>query len=219
MTDNEIIKDCGVVCGDNRFELIKKYKQMLFEQTNIETANDQIAVIDGILFRFWQMGWLDKLEEFDRQKAEIDILIRKKESLRDEISDLKAEVERLHKLQKPTETSGFIIQNGKVVFYTNILNGYRHEFKDLEAVVRDLNLMLQNSYKNDQIIGFYKNTIENQVSELKTAKSEAIKEFAERLKEKFIHKGKSTKYGEFTWDDVTSYELDNLVKEMTERKE
>ena len=48
-------------------------------------------------------------------------------------------------------------------------------------------------------------------------KSEAIKEFAERLKAKFIHSGKSTKYGEFTWDDVTSYELDNLVKEMTEQ--
>ena len=48
-----------------------------------------------------------------------------------------------------------------------------------------------------------------------TAKSEAIKEFAERLKAKFNHSGKSTKYGEFTWDDVTSYEIDNLVKEMT----
>ena len=53
---------------------------------------------------------------------------------------------------------------------------------------------------------------------LKTAKSEAIKEFAERLKNKFTHSGKSTKYGDFTWDDVTSYELDNLVKEMESEK-
>ena len=54
---------------------------------------------------------------------------------------------------------------------------------------------------------------------LAEAKSEAIKEFAERLKSKFTHSGKSTKYGNFTWDDVTSYELDNLVKEMTDFKE
>ena len=78
MNDNDIIKPCGVVCGDNRFELIKKYKQMLFEQTNIETAKDQVAVIDDILFRFWQMGWLDKLEEFDRKDAEVERLQKEK---------------------------------------------------------------------------------------------------------------------------------------------
>lgn len=47
---------------------------------------------------------------------------------------------------------------------------------------------------------------------------DGIIKFAERLKSKFTHSGKSTKYGNFTWDDVTSYELDNLVKEMTEFK-
>ena len=50
------------VCGDNRFDLIKKYKERLIEKTNIETAKDEMNVIDSILFRFWQMGWLDRLE-------------------------------------------------------------------------------------------------------------------------------------------------------------
>lgn len=50
-------------CDDNRFELINKYKQELINGTNIETASDEMAVIDDILFRFWQMGWLDKLEQ------------------------------------------------------------------------------------------------------------------------------------------------------------
>lgn len=50
------------LCTDNRFELIEKYKQKLIDGTNIETASDEMAVIDNILFRFWQMGWLDKLE-------------------------------------------------------------------------------------------------------------------------------------------------------------
>ena len=50
-------------CDDNRFELIEKYKQKLIDETNIETAPDEMAVINDILFRFWQMGWLDKLEQ------------------------------------------------------------------------------------------------------------------------------------------------------------
>ncbi len=53
----------GEACGDNRFELIEKYKKKLVDSTNIETAKDEMAVIDNILFRFWQMGWLDVLEE------------------------------------------------------------------------------------------------------------------------------------------------------------
>jgi hypothetical protein len=43
----------GEICGDNRFELIEKYKTKLMEETNIETAKDEMAVIDSILFRFW----------------------------------------------------------------------------------------------------------------------------------------------------------------------
>lgn len=46
------------VCGDNRFELIEKYKKALMEATNIESSKDEMDVIDNILFRFWQMGWL-----------------------------------------------------------------------------------------------------------------------------------------------------------------
>lgn len=53
----------NVLCTDNRFELIAKYKNELIEGTNIETSEEEMKVIDTILFRFWQMGWLDKLEE------------------------------------------------------------------------------------------------------------------------------------------------------------
>lgn len=48
---------------DNRFVLIEKYKQKLIEGTNISDRLEEMAVLDNILFRFWQMGWLDKLEE------------------------------------------------------------------------------------------------------------------------------------------------------------
>lgn len=46
------------VCTDNRFEVIAAYKKMLVERTNIETSHDEMAVIDNVLFRFWQLGWL-----------------------------------------------------------------------------------------------------------------------------------------------------------------
>ena len=116
---------------------------------------------------------------------------------------MKKELDRFHKLQKPTETSGFRIENNKVVFYTNILNGYRHEYKDLDGVVKELNFMLQNCYKCDEVLSHYK-------GKLKNDKINAIKEFAERLKEK-------SWIG--VWETVAHIdvdEIDNLVKEMTE---
>lgn len=59
--DGKLIK-IDVMCEDNRFELISKYKAKLLEGTNIETSPEEMAVIYNILFRFWQMGWLDKLD-------------------------------------------------------------------------------------------------------------------------------------------------------------
>lgn len=46
------------ICTDNRFEVIEEYKRKLIEATNIETSPDEMKVLDSILFRFWQMGWL-----------------------------------------------------------------------------------------------------------------------------------------------------------------
>ena len=64
------------VCGDNRFELIKKYKERLVAATNIETAIDEMNVIDSILFRFWQMGWLDRLEADVVPKSDVEHYIK-----------------------------------------------------------------------------------------------------------------------------------------------
>lgn len=49
------------ICTDNRFEVIERYKQKLIEATNIEQSPKEMEVIDNILFRFWQMGWLKEL--------------------------------------------------------------------------------------------------------------------------------------------------------------
>lgn len=57
------------MCDDNRFEVIEKYKQKLIESTNIESSPDEMATLDNILFRCWQMGWLDKWKQIERKKG------------------------------------------------------------------------------------------------------------------------------------------------------
>ena len=55
------------ICGDNRFEIIAEAKSDLLEATNINDSPEEMAVLDSVLFRCWQMGWLKKydLNEFE----------------------------------------------------------------------------------------------------------------------------------------------------------
>lgn len=57
-------------CGDNRFEIIEAAKKDLLKSTNIESDPDEMKVIDSILFRCWQMGWLDKYDNEDEKGSE-----------------------------------------------------------------------------------------------------------------------------------------------------
>lgn len=101
-------------------------------------------------------------EEISKKDIEIDILIRKKEDLSDEVSDLRAEVERLTKCRK-------------------------------EEVEK---LMLA----TDRVIT--------------EAKSEAYKEFAERLEDKSIYLEDEERYFGYA---VKSKDIDNILKELTEK--
>ena len=49
-------------CGDNRFEIIQHTKNKLIEATNVESSPEEMKVLDNILFRMWQMGWLPDIE-------------------------------------------------------------------------------------------------------------------------------------------------------------
>lgn len=48
------------LCDDNRIITIEKTKQALIKGTNIEDSPEEMKVLDNILFRCWQMGWLDR---------------------------------------------------------------------------------------------------------------------------------------------------------------
>ena len=54
---------CGDMAGDNRFDVIAKAKQAMLDGTNIETSEDEMKVLDNILFRCWQMGWLNMYDD------------------------------------------------------------------------------------------------------------------------------------------------------------
>lgn len=58
----------GAICDDNRFKIIEKAKRHLIEATNIETSQDEMKVLDSFLFRCWQMGWLNKYDNFIERK-------------------------------------------------------------------------------------------------------------------------------------------------------
>lgn len=47
-------------CTDNRFEIIDAAKQDLLQSTNIQSSPAEMAVLSSMLYRCWQMGWLEK---------------------------------------------------------------------------------------------------------------------------------------------------------------
>jgi hypothetical protein len=76
-------------CGDDRFELIAMAREKLINGTNISDRPYEMDALDSILFRCWQMGWLDQLRDgapmTDTEKA----------ALERRIDELCAEVEAL----------------------------------------------------------------------------------------------------------------------------
>lgn len=56
-------------------KLIEKYKNRLIECTTIEHIGEEgMKKLDNILFRFWQMGWLDILENHEKEKRKAEIM-------------------------------------------------------------------------------------------------------------------------------------------------
>lgn len=115
------------------------------------------------------------LDLINRQKTEIDILIRKKETLKDELAEKQAEIERLKDFGK----EGFINFLGNCLVYSKNLKDY-----------------------NDMRNGL---------------KSEAYKEFAERVKEK-LHKeggcGAEKETWARGWDDAITRAIAIVDEEM-----
>ena len=42
-----------------------------------------------------------------------------------------------------TKARGYKVENGKLVFFSNMLDGYRHEYKDLQEICEEMNGLLK----------------------------------------------------------------------------
>lgn len=53
---------CGACCDDERFKIIAQAKKDIIEKTNIaeNELSMELPLLDGILMRVWQVGWLNK---------------------------------------------------------------------------------------------------------------------------------------------------------------
>ena len=60
------------MCSDNCFEEIKELKKYIIEATNIDTSPKEMAVLDNICFRLWQLDLTlktkNKLKSLERRK-------------------------------------------------------------------------------------------------------------------------------------------------------
>lgn len=94
---------------------------------------------------------------------------------------------------------GFVVKDGNILYGTNILDGCRHEFKDIHEICDELN---NNMKKIDSLIEL-NNHLRFQLDELKTREVQAVKEFAEKLKE-YINEYEEIE-SRATYKDITTY--------------
>ena len=94
--------------------------------------------------------WNEKpkdIQDNDIEEAAKDIKF-----LKDFINSQQAQVDFYKKHEKTNGVSGFMVVNGKIVFYVNILDGFRYVYNDLDEVVKELNRMLQNYCDKEGVI-------------------------------------------------------------------
>ena len=146
-------------------------------------SDNEIARAFNEFIKNQEDGYTTCLEYGGKRDSQLEKELNLFNDVLDLINRQKAEIEKFKSRQKPTGASGYKIENGKVVFFTNMLGGYRYEHKDLEETVKTLNELLQECYSKDEIAFALKCKTED----LKTAKTEAYKEMADILTAKFIH--------------------------------
>lgn len=125
----------------------------------VETCSNAV-----IADRLFENGYRKILEDNIRETVEKPIDTQKREY--ENIDDI---------------VRGFVVKDGKLIYVTNILDGCRHEFKDIYEICDELN----NNMKEIDRLMELNNHLRFQ---LKECKKLTVKEFAEKFKEK-SHKG------------------------------
>ena len=107
---------------------------LIMESKDIIKAQDILDKFDFFNQRAGYELWNNKPKNI--QDKDIKNKAKDIKFLKGFINQQQAEIEKFTKRQKPTGASGYKIENGKVVFFTNMLGGYREEKEKLEEVVK-----------------------------------------------------------------------------------
>lgn len=115
-------------------------------------------------------------------------------------------IEKIIKLAKMEKAIGYEVKNGKLYYFTNMLEGFEYEFKDLQEICDTANHYNEEFFGLQQRLDFWKGKAEE-------TRKETAEKFAERLK------------GLFPIDEVMLHLLphkqlhkavDEICKEFTE---
>lgn len=120
------------ICGDNRFEIIEKAKEMLLNATNIEDSKEEMKVLTNILFRMWQVGLINE------EKLEINKL-QKENSIAEDIKI----IENL----KEAINSGLCYFGSVTMYDCGYQEALEHILSDYKRVLKE-NEELKNDYEN-----------------------------------------------------------------------
>lgn len=153
----------------------------------VETCSNAV-----IADRLFENGYRKILEDNIRETVEKPIDTQKREY--ENIDDI---------------VRGFVVKDGKILYGTNILDGCRHEFKDIYEICDELN----NNMKEIDRLMELNNHLRFQLEECKKS---TVKEFVEKFKEK-SHKGAfrdpvTYKFIEYDYT-ITESKLKELLEE------
>jgi hypothetical protein len=72
-------------------------------------------------------------------------------------------VEEMTKDLTETKAQGYKVENGKIVYFSNMLNGYKYEYKDLKDVCAEMNGLLEKFNSYDEQLYFWKGKAEEKL--------------------------------------------------------
>ena len=182
------------ICGDNRFEIIEKAKEMLLNATNIEDSKEEMKVLTNILFRMWQVGLINE------EKLEINKL-QKENSIAEDIKIIEEKmnkeldflIENANKTEQLTAISIIAMKEPIILLFLSILSDYKRVLKENEELKNDYEnlsnsvVVKNHCIKNSIPVQKVKDRIEEYKNMLKTCNKakdiDRIKAINERILE------------------------------------
>ena len=116
-------------------------------------------------------------------------------------------IEKIIKLAKMEKAIGYEVKNGKLYYFTNMLEGFEYEFKDLQEICDTANHYNEEFFGLQQRLDFWKGKAEE-------TRKETAEKFAERLKAKYAEIAKSYEdsYNEVLGSDLPERCLFDVIE-------